>query len=106
TDREPLVIALFAAAAHAAAANHAVARIAALEIAETVLAALRRGVVFRTADALDRAGRVSTAVFCARGTLLLGEPEVAGVESFGDFAPDRVLALVAGTESGAAHPTG
>ena len=39
--------------------------------------ALERGVVFRTADALDRAGRVGTAAFCARGTLLLGEPEVA-----------------------------
>jgi P-type E1-E2 ATPase len=106
TDRESLVIALFAAATHAAVANQAVARIAALEIAEAVLAALRRGVVFRTAEALDRAGRVSTAVFCARGTLLLGEPEVAGVESFGDFEADKVLALVAGTESGSAHPTG
>lgn len=106
TDRDPLVVALFATATYAAAANHAVARIAALEIATAILAALKRGVVFRTAEALDRAGRVSTAVFCARGTLLLGEPEVAGVEAFGDFEPDRVLALVAGTESGSSHPTG
>jgi P-type Cu+ transporter len=106
TDRDPLVVALFAAATHAAAANQAVARIAALEIAEAVLSALKRGVVFRTAEALDRAGRVSAAVFCARGTLLLGEPEVAGVEAFGDFAPDKVLALVSGTESGSSQPTG
>jgi cation transport ATPase len=106
TDRDPLLVALFAAATHAATANQAVARIAALEIAEGVLSALRRGVVFRTAEALDRAGRVSTAVFCARGTLLLGEPEVAGVEAFGDFEPDLVLALVAGTESGSSQPTG
>lgn len=106
TDRDPLTIALFAIAAHAAVANQAVARVAALEIAEGILSALRRGVVFRTADAFDRAGRVSTAVFCARGTLLLGEPEVAGAEAFGDFDPDRVLALVAGTESGSSHPVG
>lgn len=106
TDRDPLVVALLAAATHATVANQAVARIAALEIAEAVLSALRRGVVFRTADALDRAGRVSAAVFCARGTLLLGEPEVAGVEAFGDFEPSKVLALVAGTESGSSHPTG
>src|SRR5204863_3521552 len=89
-DRDPLAIALFATATHAATANQAVARIAALEIGKAVLAALRRGVVFRTAEALDRAGRVSSAVFCARGTLLLGEPEVAGVEAFGDFEGDKV----------------
>jgi P-type Cu+ transporter len=104
-DRDLLTIAVYAIAAHAALANRAVAHIAALHVAQTVLAALRRGVVFRTAEALDRAGRVSTAAFCARGTLLLGEPEVATIEAFGTFEADAVLALVAGTEGGAAHPT-
>jgi P-type E1-E2 ATPase len=100
-----LIIAMYAIAAHAAFANRAVAQIAAMHVEETVLAALRRGVLFRTADALDLAGRVSTAAFCARGTLLLGEPEVANIEGFGSFAPDAILGLVSGTESGAAHPT-
>jgi P-type E1-E2 ATPase len=105
SDRDPIWIIVYAVAAHAALANRAVAQVAALHVAQAVLASLRRGVVFRTAEALDRAGRVSTAAFCARGTLLLGEPEVASIEAFGSFDPDAVLALVAGTESGASHPT-
>ena len=104
-DRDVLVVAVHATLAYGVLANHAVARIAALHFGQTVIAALRRGVAFRTADALDRAGRVSTAAFCARGTLLLGEPEVAGIEGFGAFEPETVLSLVAGTESGASHPT-
>jgi Cu+-exporting ATPase len=36
--------------------------------------------------------------------LLLGEPEVANIEAIGDFEPEKVLALVAGAESGATHP--
>jgi Cu+-exporting ATPase len=36
--------------------------------------------------------------------LLLGEPEVTNVEPIGPHEPERVLALVAGAESGAAHP--
>jgi P-type E1-E2 ATPase len=104
-DRDWVTLTLFALAAHAALANRAVSQIAALHVEGGVLAALRRGVVFRTADALDRAGKVTAAAFCARGTLLLGEPEVASIEAFGSFDADRVLSLVAGTESGAQHPT-
>jgi Cu+-exporting ATPase len=104
-DRDVVVIAIYAVATFAALANRGVSQIAALHVAEAVQGALRRGVVFRTAEALDRAGRVGTAAFCARGTLLLGEPEVANIEAFGSFDPGAVLALVAGTESGAVHPT-
>jgi Cu+-exporting ATPase len=104
-DRDPVWIAVYATAAHAALANRAVAQLAALHVALSILASLRRGVVFRSAEALDRAGKVSSAAFCARGTLLLGEPEVASIEAFGTFDPDAVLALVAGTEGGATHPT-
>ncbi|HVW26763.1 MAG TPA: HAD family hydrolase [Polyangiaceae bacterium] len=105
SDHDPVWIVVYAVAAHAALANRAVAQIAAMHTAQAVLASLRRGVVFRTADALDQAGRVSTAAFCARGTLLLGEPEVASVETFGAFDPDTVLALVAGTEGTGSRPT-
>ncbi|MFO0564264.1 MAG: HAD family hydrolase [Polyangiaceae bacterium] len=103
-DQPSLVIAMFAVAAQAALANAGVAQIGALHVMETVLVALRRGIVFRTAEALDKAGRVSVAAFCARGTLLLGEPEVANVEGLGGTEPERVLSLVAGAESGATHP--
>ena len=99
-----LEIAMFAVAAQAALSNAGVAQIGALHVARSVLASLRRGIVFRSADALDRAGKVSAAAFCARGTLLLGEPEVANIEPVGDTEPERVLALVAGAESGSSHP--
>jgi cation transport ATPase len=103
-DQDLLGIALFAVAAQAAIANAVLAEIGSVHVARTVLAALRHGIAFRTAEAFDRAGRVSTAAFCARGTLLLGEPEVANIEAIGDFEPEKVLALVAGAESGATHP--
>lgn len=103
-DQSPLMIAMFAVAAQSALANAGVAQIGALHVMETVLAALRRGIVFRSAEALDKAGRVSVAAFCARGTLLLGEPEVANVEPIGDVEPERVLALTAGAEAGVTQP--
>ena len=105
SDRDPIWIVVYAVAAHAALANRAVAQVAALHVAKAVLASLRRGVVFRTAESLDKAGRVSSAAFCARGTLLLGEPEVASIEAFGSFDADTVLALVAGTEGSGSRPT-
>ncbi|HEX6278032.1 MAG TPA: HAD family hydrolase [Polyangiaceae bacterium] len=95
---------LVAAAVHAACAYPVTAAAAARRVAEAVLACLRRGVAFRSAGALDRAGRVSTVVFCARGTLLLGEPEVASIEALGDSDASEVLALVAGAESSEQRP--
>ena len=95
---------LVAVAVHAACAYPVAAGAAARRVAEAVLACLRRGVAFRSADALDRAGRVSTVVFCARGTLLLGEPEVASIEALGGGDASEVLALVAGAESSEQRP--
>jgi P-type Cu+ transporter len=103
-DQSTVAIVMFAVAAQSAFANAGVAQVGALYVFESVLAALRRGIVFRSAEALDKAGRVSVAAFCARGTLLLGEPEVANVEPIGAVEAERVLALVAGAESGASNP--
>ncbi len=97
-------VALVAVGAHAALASAGLTQIGALHVGQSVLAALRRGIVFRTAEALDQTGKVSTAVFCARGTLLLGEPEIASIEAFGEHDAEGVLALVAGAEGGAVHP--
>jgi P-type E1-E2 ATPase len=91
-------------AVQAAGANGVSGTVAALRVAAAVLAALRRGAVFRTAEALDKAGHASLAVFCARGTLLLGEPEVATIEGFGTHEPEEVLSLVAAVEAGGHHP--
>ncbi|HVU01636.1 MAG TPA: HAD-IC family P-type ATPase [Polyangiaceae bacterium] len=105
SDRELVTIGMYACATIAVLANRGLSQIAALHVMETVLHALRRGVVFRTAEALDRAGRVGIAAFCARGTLLLGEPEVASIEAFAGSDPETVLSLVAGTEAGSSRPT-
>jgi cation transport ATPase len=85
-------------------AQPGVAEIGGLHVTRGILEALRRGIVFRTAAAFERAGSVTATVFSARGTLLLGEPEVANIEAFGALEPEQVLALVSGAESGESHP--
>lgn len=64
----------------------------------------RRGVCFPHEELIDRAGSVSSAVFCARGTVLHGEPEVAEIHAFRGAPDDLVLALAAGAESVVHHP--
>ncbi|HVJ16559.1 MAG TPA: HAD family hydrolase [Polyangiaceae bacterium] len=104
SDSDLIAILLLAAAVQAALGHPALGAVGALRVGGGILDALGRGVAFRTAEGFDRAGRASTAVFCARGTLLLGEPEVANVEALAGTEPEQVLALVAGAESGAGHP--
>lgn len=85
-------------------AQPGVAEVGGLHVARAILESLRRGIVFRTAAGFERTGSVTATVFSARGTLLLGEPEVANIEAFGALAAEQVLALVAGAESGESHP--
>ena len=99
-----LQIMLLAAAVLGSVAQPGVAEIGGLHVARGILEALRRGVVFRSASGFERAGSVTATVFAARGTLLLGEPEVANIEAFGALDPEQVLALVSGAESGESHP--
>ncbi|HEY3255977.1 MAG TPA: hypothetical protein VGJ91_18590, partial [Polyangiaceae bacterium] len=87
-----------------AIAQPGVAEIGGLHVARGVLDSLRRGIVFRTAAGFERAGSVTATAFSARGTLLLGEPEVANIEAFAALDPEQVLALVSGAESGESHP--
>lgn len=94
----------YVVAAQAAVATAGVAQIGALHVGLGVLAALRRGVAFRSAVAFEKAGHATVGAFCARGTLLLGEPEVASIEVFGSEVPERILALAAGAEAGSTHP--
>ncbi|HWZ90829.1 MAG TPA: hypothetical protein VNW92_18335, partial [Polyangiaceae bacterium] len=97
-------ILLLAVAVLAAVAHPGVAEIGSLHVARGILETLRRGIVFRSASAFERAGRVTATAFSARGTLLLGEPEVANIEAFGAHDPEQVLALISGAESGESHP--
>src|SRR6185437_7206178 len=103
--RNAIEVAMTAFAVHAALCTPVIASIAAAHVARGILLGLRRGVVYKSADAWDRAGRVGVAMFCARGTLLLGEPELAEVEApTGKLDPAEVLALAAGAERTEEHP--
>ncbi|UQA62160.1 HAD-IC family P-type ATPase [Polyangium aurulentum] len=103
--RGPIEIAMTAAAVHAALATAVIAGVAGVHVARGILLAQRRGIAYKSADAWDRAGKVTVAVFCARGTLLLGEPELAELEATGGkLEPADVLSLAAGAERGEEHP--
>ncbi len=91
-------------AAYAAITTAAVGSMAAVHVGRGILEGLRRGVIYRGPLDWDRAGDVSIAAFCARGTLLLGEPELADLEAVGKLGEEHVLALAAGAESSSAHP--
>lgn len=103
--RTPVEIAMIAVAVLAALTTAVTGAIASVHVARGILLGLRRGIVYKSADAWDRAGRMSVAVFCARGTLLLGEPELAELEATGQkLSPSDVLALAAGAERTEEHP--
>ncbi|MEJ7730923.1 MAG: HAD family hydrolase [Polyangiaceae bacterium] len=103
--RSALDVAMTAAAVHAALATAITATIASAHVARGLLLGQRRGVTYKSADAWHRAGRVGVAMFCARGTLLLGEPELAELETMAPKLGDGgVLALAAGAERNGEHP--
>jgi P-type E1-E2 ATPase len=77
---------------------------AAVHVARGVLSGLAQGIAYRTASDWDRAGDVSIAAFCARGTLLIGEPELADLEPLGRWNEAQVLRFAAGAESTSNHP--
>lgn len=104
SDGDFIVILMLASAVQAALSQPALAALGAVRVLSAIFESLGRGVAFRSAEGFDRASKVSTVVFCARGTLLLGEPEVANIEALAGHEPEQVLALVAGAESGAPHP--
>ncbi len=101
--RAPMVI-LSAIAAHIAVASIATAAIPALHVLRGVLDALSRGISYQSGQAWDRAAQATVAVFCARGTLLLGEPQVAEIVELGAVSADQLLSLATGAEVAASGP--
>ncbi len=98
--------AMTAVAVQAGLATSVIALLPGTHLARGLLNTLRRGVTYKSADAWERASRASVAVFCARGTLLLGEPEVAEVEAVGpNVEPVDVLGLAAGAARAESSPT-
>ncbi len=97
---------VFAAACAAALAFGAkgVSAVVALHHARAHATALASGIVYKDARAFERAGTIDVAVLCARGTVLMGEPEIVAIEPLGSGDVGRVLALAAGAEQASSHP--
>jgi len=82
-----------------------IASLASVHVARGVLLAQHRGIGYKSADAWDRAAQANAALFCARGTLLLGEPEVAEVEPIAqNIDRNDVLSLAAGAARAESTP--
>ncbi|MBI4637724.1 MAG: copper-translocating P-type ATPase, partial [Candidatus Rokubacteria bacterium] len=64
------------------------------------------GILFRGADALEMAAKVTTIVLDKTGTLTRGEPSVTDVLPVNGIPSDRLLRLAASAERGSEHPLG
>ncbi|MGD0807982.1 MAG: copper-translocating P-type ATPase, partial [Anaerolineales bacterium] len=65
------------------------------------------GILFRNAEALERAGRVTTVAFDKTGTLTRGMPEVTDVVALGgENGEEELLRLAASVEKNSEHPLG
>jgi Cu+-exporting ATPase len=122
----PVEIVAYMAAGAMAFAARAVPAFAGLHLARAHLEALACGITYKDPRAFERAGATDVAVLSARGTVLLGEPEIVAIEAIGSAArgaerlPERpagaaglpaetdevgrVLSLAAGAETASTHP--
>lgn len=64
----------------------------------------QRGVLFKSAESLERIGAVSAVVFDKTGTLTRGRPEVTGVRVADGASEREVLAVAAAVERASSHP--
>jgi Cu+-exporting ATPase len=100
----PVEILATMAAGATAFGGKALGSLVALHYARAHLEALRSGITYKDARAFERAAAANVAVLSARGTVLMGEPELVAVESVGSFEVERVLSLAAGAETASSHP--
>jgi Cu+-exporting ATPase len=68
--------------------------------------AAEQGILFKTSEALERAGRVSVVVLDKTGTITRGQPEITDIIALPSHAADDVLRLAASAERGSEHPLG
>ncbi len=67
------------------------------------------GILFRSSEALERAGKVSIVVLDKTGTITKGQPAVTDIavsEQPSGFSEDELLRLAASVEKGSEHPLG
>lgn len=65
--------------------------------------AARRGIIVKSASALEIAARVRTVAFDKTGTLTEGRPTLSCIVNADWIGPDRLLALAAGAEQHSSH---
>jgi Cu+-exporting ATPase len=65
------------------------------------------GILFRSADALERAGKIDTVVLDKTGTITKGQPAVTSIVLIKpDLTESELLRLAASVEKGSEHPLG
>ena len=65
------------------------------------------GILFKSSEALEQAGRVDTIVLDKTGTITRGQPEVTDfIRAKWSGTDDELIALAAGAEKGSEHPLG
>jgi cation transport ATPase len=97
------ILAAMSAGAAVFGAKSVVAFVA-LHVARAQLDALASGITYKDPRAFERAASANVAVLSARGTVLLGEPEIVAIEPIAGSEVERVLSLAAGAETASTHP--
>lgn len=64
------------------------------------------GILFKSSEMLERAGRVNIVVLDKTGTITQGRPELTDIVCLGDMSNDEILRLAASAEQGSEHPIG
>jgi Cu+-exporting ATPase len=64
------------------------------------------GILVRSAEAFETAGRINTVVLDKTGTLTQGEPQLTGIAGASGWTEDDVLRLAAAVERDSEHPLG
>ncbi len=64
------------------------------------------GILFRSSEALERAGKVSVVVLDKTGTITKGQPAVTDIVTCEQMTNDELLRLAASVEKGSEHPLG
>jgi Cu+-exporting ATPase len=64
------------------------------------------GILFRTSEALERAGRVTVVILDKTGTITKGQPVVTDILTGDKVTSDELLRFAASVEKGSEHPLG
>ena len=64
------------------------------------------GILLKSSEALERAGRVQVVVLDKTGTITRGQPVMTDIVATGEFNEERLLQLAASVEKASEHPLG